>query len=114
VINVGTAEDHAQGWARSPTATPLAARPYAWQGFAGRWTAGRFTVQRHHVVGGRGEVEVVGDQDCGAAGGGFAEAAEDAAGAAWVESCGRLVQDHDRRVAQDGAGDGDPLALAAR
>ena len=30
-----------------------------------------------------------------------------------VERAGRLVEQQDRRVAQDGAGDGDALALAA-
>ena len=74
----------------------------------------RFTVQRQHVVGDRGELEVMCDQDCGAVGGGLGEAAEEAAAAARVESCGRLVQDQDGCVAQDGAGDGDPLPLAAR
>ena len=31
-----------------------------------------------------------------------------------VEGAGRLVEDQDRRVLQDGAGDGEALALAAR
>ena len=31
-----------------------------------------------------------------------------------VEGAGRLVEDQDRRVLEQGAGDGDPLLLAAR
>ena len=34
-------------------------------------------------------------------------------GAGSVQGGGRLVEDQDRRVAEDGAGDGDPLPLPA-
>jgi hypothetical protein len=53
------------------------------------------------------------DQDRGAPGHGPAEQAEKATGSGGVEPGGRLVQDQDGGVAQDRAGDGDPLPLAA-
>lgn len=55
----------------------------------------------------------MGDDDSGAPGYSAAEGVEEALCAVLVQPGGRLVQDQDGCVAQDGAGDGDPAALPA-
>ena len=57
--------------------------------------------------------EAVGDDERGAAAGEAVEGAADQRLALGVERGGRLVEEQDRRVAQDGAGDREALALAA-
>src|SRR5437588_4584260 len=57
--------------------------------------------------------EVVGDDDGGAPGHESAQRGQQALAGLGVQACGGLVQQQDRRVTDQGAGDGDALALPA-
>lgn len=70
-------------------------------------------VHDEDAVGVGGEVEVVGDHDRRTARHQAAQGFDDAAGGHRVQARRRLVEDQDRGVAQDGAGDGQALELAA-
>ena len=65
-----------------------------------------------HVGLGNG-VQPVGDHQCGAAFDQFAHGVLDETLRLGVERCGRLVQQDDGRIADQGPGDSDALALAA-
>ena len=65
------------------------------------------------AVGAQHRGEAMGDHQGGAAGGKVLERLLHRALGFRVERRGRLVEQQDRRVAQDGAGDREPLALAA-
>ena len=65
----------------------------------------------HHPVRRPREGRRVGDHDRGTAAHEHFETLHDCGLALRVETCGRLVQDEDRRIAQDGARNRDPLPL---
>ena len=67
-----------------------------------------------NAVGPRGEGRVVGDQQHGATGAQPFDRLADDPCARGVEVRGRLVEDDERSVAEEGAGDRDALALAGR
>src|SRR3954469_16434620 len=70
-------------------------------------------IEFDELVGGTGKPRRVGDEDAGAAAHQAVQAGQYLGLAVFVERRGRLVQDDDRRVAQERAGDPDALALAA-
>ena len=70
-------------------------------------------VEHDDLVGVADRGQPVGDGDGGAAGRQGVDGLLYGALGAGVEGAGGLVEDEDRRVAQDGAGDGEALLLAA-
>ncbi len=66
-----------------------------------------------HLVGSRGKLQRVGYEDRRAAGHQGAKAGDHRGFALGVQPGGRFVEDEDVRVAHEGAGEADPLALAA-
>ena len=71
-------------------------------------------IEHDDAIGAAGEVEAVRDQDGGAALHDGLVAGDDLALGDRIERRGRLVEDQHRRVGQEGARDGDALALAGR
>ena len=71
-------------------------------------------VEEHHPVGQRDGGQAVGDDEGGPALHEDAQAGVDLLLDLDVDGAGGVVEDQDRRVDQQGAGDGDALALAAR
>ena len=76
---------------------------------------GRPAVEQHEdLVGAANRGEAVGDEHHHAIASEFAEALEEIAFGAGIERCGRFVHDDERRVAEEGPGDGDTLPLPDR
>ena len=71
-------------------------------------------LEPHDAVGARGELGAVRDQQHRAPGAQPLDRLADELGARRVEVRGRLVEDHERRVAQERARERDPLPLAGR
>ena len=71
-------------------------------------------VENHDLVGIDHGRQAVGDDDAGPALGDVAKGLLDRRLGAAVEGAGRLVEDQDRRILEQGSGDRDPLLLAAR
>ncbi len=70
-------------------------------------------IEQQNAIGVAHRGEPVGDHQGGAVGGEFFQCFLNERLALGIESAGRLVEQQDGRVTQDGAGDGDTLALSA-
>ena len=113
---VGSGADSVAGRSRTPT---LTVREVGEERFRAldreRLVDDSAVAQEDHAVGPRGELGVVGHHDGGqAAVAGREDQAHDGLGVGGVERAGGLVGQEQLAVAHDGAGDGDPLALATR
>src|SRR4051794_22505440 len=69
-------------------------------------------VHQHDAIGELERAEAVGDEEGGAVAGEFLDGLADQGLVLDVDGAGGLVEDQDGRVAEHGAGQGDPLALA--
>jgi hypothetical protein len=69
--------------------------------------------QDHDLVDMVEPVELVGDEQCASSGGDFQQVGCKGLARVRVEAGGRLVEDQQRRVREQGPGQGEPLPLAA-